>query len=411
MASLAQQQLRPGSFRGVPFETKETTASIGRRIKVHEYPQRDVPYVEDLGRKAREITFTAFVVGVDYIARMQKLIGALEQPGSGVLIHPWLGNMTVTPKEASKVKFSDRLRTATIELTFVESGELKFPEVSKDTQKESSLIASLISNEAVKSFVEKFDLKGAQDFVQAAVAGQLDDIMSLDTVKDIGKLFGSADDIADLSSSALSMVTKDPAILGNQIVNSLGLGNATGAVVSWRRVARQLSDLLNDDSLNAVGSEETVAGTTTARIQENNAALQDLVRQVTVANIVTATTLVGTDQDRVDVASEVQSIAYQDLTELRDVALSAIDSELLKTTDDDVYKAIEDGYSAVFSDLTTRAEKQAQLFDYTPPAILPALVIAYDRYGDANRDLEIVERNKIAHEGFVPKRAIKLLSE
>ena len=411
MASLAQQQLRPGSFRGVPFETKQTVASVGRRIKVHEYPQRDVPYVEDLGRKAREITFTAFVVGVDYIAKMQKLIGALEQPGSGILIHPWLGKMTVTPKEASKVTFSDRLRTASVDLTFVESGELQFPEVKEDTQSKSSLIASLIGEEAVKNFANKFNLKGAQDFVQAAVAGQLADIMSLDTVKELGDLFGMADDVADLASSAQAQTTNDPLVLGNQIVNALGLGKATGAVASWRRVTRQLSDLLSDGSLNELGVGKPVAETTTARIEANNAALQDLARQVTVANIVSATALVGTDQDRVDTASEVQAIAYQDLTELRDVALKAIDSELLKTTDDDVYKAIEDGYSAVFNDLTTRAEKQAQLFDYTPPAILPALVIAYDRYGDANRDLEIVERNKITHEGFVPKRAIKLLSE
>ena len=411
MASLARQQLRPGSFRGVPFETKQTITSVGRRVKVHEYPQRDVPYVEDLGRKAREITFTAFVVGVDYIAQMQKLIGALEQPGSGVLIHPWLGKMTVTPKEASKVTFSDRLRTASVDLTFVESGELKFPEVKEDTQSKSSLIASLIGEEAVKNFANKFNLKGTQDFVQAAVAGQLADIMSLDTVRELGDLFGMADDVADLASSAQAQITNDPLVLGNQIVNALGLGKATGAVASWRRVTRQLSDLLSDGSLNELGVGKPVAETTTARIEANNAALQDLARQVTVANIVSATSLVGTDQDRVDTASEVQASAYQDLTELRDVALKAIDSELLKTTDDDVYKAIEDGYSAVFNDLTTRAEKQAQLVDYTPPAILPALVIAYDRYGDANRDLEIVERNKITHEGFVPKRVIKLLSE
>lgn len=411
MASLAIQQLRPGSFRGVPFETKQTTTSVGRRVKVHEYPQRDVPYVEDLGRKAREITFTAFVVGADYIVRMQKLIGALEQPGAGVLIHPWLGKMSVTPKEASKVTFSDRLRTASIDLTFVESGELKFPEAEEDTQWKSALMAELIKNEAVKSFIEGFDLKGAQDFVQAAAAGQLADLMSLGIVQDIGTAFGMSDKLAELASTAEALVTKDSSVLGNQIANALGLGSAKGVVASWRRVTRQLSDLLNDSKLNEKATKVTIAGTTTDRIEKNNSALQDLVRQVTVSNIVGATSIVGTDQDRVDTASEVQSISYQDLTELRDVALKAIDSELLKTTDDDVYKAIEDSYAAVFNDLTVRAEKQAQLFDYTPPAILPAVVIAYDRYGDANRDHEIVERNKITHEGFVPKRAIKLLSE
>lgn len=411
MATLAQKQLRPGSFRGVPFETQSTTASVGRRVQVHEFPQRDTPYVEDMGRKAREITFTAFVIGVDYITRMQKLIEAIEQPGSGVLIHPWLGKMDVTPQSVSKVKFTSALRMASVELSFVESGEKKYPESGIDTSAISRKAAELILSEAVKSFSNQFNLSGAQDFVQAAVAGQLTDLLSLDIVKDVGVTFKMSDDLVDLASDALTLVSKDPTVLGTQIATALGLGKAVNVTASWRRVTRQLSTLLDNEKLNEVKDSGVVALTTTARIQENNEALQDLVRQVTVANIVGATSLVGTDQDRVAESSEVHTIAYQDLIELRDVALSAIDSELLKATDDAVYKAIEDGYTAVFEDLTERAEKQAQLLDYTPPAILPAVVIAYDRYGDANRDLEIVERNKIAHEGFVPKRAIKLLSE
>ncbi len=411
MASLAQKQLRPGSFRGVPFETKSSTATVGRRVQIHEYPQRDTPFVEDLGRKAREITFTAFVVGADYIAKMQKLIGALEEPGSGILIHPWLGKMNVTPKSASKVTFSDKLRTASVELTFVESGEEKYPESSIGTQFKSRLCAEGILSSALASFSSRFNLQGAQDFVQAAVAGQLSEMMSLGPLLDVGASFGMADDMLDLASDAMTLVSQNPTELGNQIANSLGLGKFNNVTTSWRRVARQLSNLLESESLNKSSESKPVVLTTSATIEKNNSALQDLVRQVTVANIVGATSFIGTDQDRVDSARTAQNIAYQDLIELRDAALAAIDSELLKTRDDEVFKSIEDGYTAVFDDLTKRAEKQAQLMDYTPPAVLPAVVIAYDRYGDANRDLEIVERNKIVHEGFVPKRTIKLLSE
>ena len=411
MATLAQKQLRAGSFRGVPFETKQTTASVGRRVQVHEYPQRDTPFVEDLGRKAREITFTAFVIGVDYIAKMQKLIEALEKPGSGTLIHPWLGKMDVTPKSVSKVTFSAKLRMASVELSFVESGEEKYPESSTSTSFLSRFAAELIQTEAVKSFANRFNLDGAQDFVQASVAGQLADVMQLDVVKDLGAAFGMAEDIADLASDAATLVATDPTVLGNQIANVLGLGKVANVTASWRRVTRQLTHLLSDKTLNQDDEKKPVVLTTEARVQENNHVLNDLVRQITVANIVGATAAVGTDLDRVDDAETVQAIAYQDLVELRDVALEAIDSELLKAVDDEVYKAIEDGYTAVFKDLTERAEQQAQLVDYTPPAVLPALVIAYDRYGDANRDLEIVERNKIVHEGFVAKRTIKLLSE
>lgn len=411
MASLAQKQLRPGSFRGVPFETVDSTYSVGRRVVVHEYPQRDTPFVEDLGRKAREITFTAVVAGADYIAKMQRLVEALEKPGSGVLIHPWFGKIDATPKSVSTVTFTKKIRTASVKLTFVESGKQELPKSSVSTSHLSRVAAESILTSAVKSFAERFDLSGAQDFVLSAVSGNLADLMQLDTVKSVGTAFGMAENLADLASDAAAWVSKNPTVLGNQIANSLGLGQFANVDASWRRVARQLSSLLDDPKLNTADVNQTSVLTTAAMVQENSEAMQDLVRQITVSNIVGATSAVGTEQDKVDDGAVAQTIAYQDLVELRDVALKAIDSELLKTTDDEVYKAIEEGYTAVFNDLTERAEKQAQLLDYTPPAVLPALVIAYDRYGDANRDLEIVERNKIAHEGFVPKRAIKLLSE
>ena len=342
---------------------------------------------------------------------MQRLVEALEKPGSGVLIHPWFGKIDATPKSVSTVTFTKKIRTASVKLTFVESGKRELPKSSSGTVEKSRKAAELILSSAIESFSEKFDLSGAQDFVLSAVSGQLSDLMQLDTVKSVGTAFGMAENLADLASDAASWVTKNPTVLGNQIVNALGLGQFANVDASWRRVARQLSDLLGDPKLNKTEDENALALTTVARVQDNNAALQDLVRQVTVSNIVGATSVVGTEQDKVNDGAVAQAIAYQDLVELRDVALQAIDSELLKTSDDNVYKAIEEGYTAVFNDLTERAEKQAQLIDYTPPAVLPAIVIAYDRYGDANRDLEIVERNKIAHEGFVPKRAIKLLSE
>ncbi|MCG5030745.1 hypothetical protein MAF45_04705 [Mesosutterella sp. OilRF-GAM-744-9] len=86
------------------------------------------------------------------------------------------------------------------------------------------------------------------------------------------------------------------------------------------------------------------------------------------------------------------------------------DSEMLKTEDDDVYRALVNARAAVWGDLTIRAESRARLIDYSPSEVMPALVLAYDYYGDATRDSEIVERNNIRRPAFVPARALKLLS-
>ena len=54
--------LRQASFRGAQFEVDDVDASGGRRLVKHEYPLRDVPYAEDMGRKAREYSVKAFIV-------------------------------------------------------------------------------------------------------------------------------------------------------------------------------------------------------------------------------------------------------------------------------------------------------------------------------------------------------------
>ncbi|MFX9939048.1 DNA circularization N-terminal domain-containing protein, partial [Acinetobacter baumannii] len=63
-----RDQLRPASFRGVPFHVTQATGTFGRRSVTHEYPFRDLPYVEDLGRRARTLRIEALLLGEDYMA-------------------------------------------------------------------------------------------------------------------------------------------------------------------------------------------------------------------------------------------------------------------------------------------------------------------------------------------------------
>jgi prophage DNA circulation protein len=82
--------LRPASFRGVPFATLASRKVFGRRTAVHEYPFRDTIWVEDLGRKGREISLSGFLVanslvygGGDVLAQQDQLIAAAEHLAAG----------------------------------------------------------------------------------------------------------------------------------------------------------------------------------------------------------------------------------------------------------------------------------------------------------------------------------------
>lgn len=88
-----RDDLRPASFRGVHFFVAADSSRFGRRVVVHTYPQRDKPYVEDLGRRSREYQFDAFVIGPNYMEDRDAFIAACEEPGAGELIHPKYGSL------------------------------------------------------------------------------------------------------------------------------------------------------------------------------------------------------------------------------------------------------------------------------------------------------------------------------
>ena len=90
-----REKLRPASFRGVPFFVDDTSTSTGRKIQLHEYPKRDLPYSEDLGKVSKSYAIRAFVVGEDCFEQRDALLDALEQEGSGTLVHPTLGTINV----------------------------------------------------------------------------------------------------------------------------------------------------------------------------------------------------------------------------------------------------------------------------------------------------------------------------
>jgi prophage DNA circulation protein len=148
MADFLKDEIRPASFRGVSFHVSATVLQAGRRMQLNEYPQRDKPYLQDMGRRTRQIDFDAFVVGKDYIAKAGELLTALETKGAGALIHPFFGKMDVTVFEMASVQFDEALGVATFSLSFIEAGELAYPKTQPATaqttkQKTSGLLSTV----------------------------------------------------------------------------------------------------------------------------------------------------------------------------------------------------------------------------------------------------------------------------
>jgi hypothetical protein len=78
----------------VPFFVDTASRSGGRRTVTHEFPFRDEPVLDDLGRAARVFTVEGYVLGNDYLRHRDALSSALEDTaGPGALVHPNYGNL------------------------------------------------------------------------------------------------------------------------------------------------------------------------------------------------------------------------------------------------------------------------------------------------------------------------------
>src|SRR5246500_3384042 len=94
-----RQELMPAYFRTARFHVESNARESGRRIVEHQFPKKDLPYAEDMGRHAREFSVRGYCIVFpydsgdtlyqrDYRKPRDLLIAQLEAEGPGTLQLP-----------------------------------------------------------------------------------------------------------------------------------------------------------------------------------------------------------------------------------------------------------------------------------------------------------------------------------
>lgn len=123
-----RDSLVPASYRGAVFHVETSSRSSGRRTVIHQYPKRNIPYSEDLGREAIKWKITGYLIHGDrgipgnLLTQIDDLIFALEADDAGILIHPLLGAMLVMVENYSYSDSRTRGGYVEFEMSFVEAG-------------------------------------------------------------------------------------------------------------------------------------------------------------------------------------------------------------------------------------------------------------------------------------------------
>lgn len=398
-----KENLQPASFRGVALQVESDDTAFGRRVQVHEYPQRDKPYAEDNGRKAREPSLTAFLIGADYMAARDKLLEAVEQSGPGELVHPWYGRMTVTVTECRVTHSREDGGMVRVQLAFVESGELAFPAAGNAPGAQTLLAADVLQDAAITDFSKRFSIDNLPEFAVTDAADTLASMLdALDaSLRPAGSVLASP--VASLKAVIGSLLPQ-PTTLAQRLFGLFSKGDAvlksaspgiSGGDFAARNFQRAFSTIRARDSFPASVRSVSLTPTRT-QIYDNRDALAALTRR---ALLVQASGM----------TAAMPLPVYDDAAALRRELLAALDAEA-SSADDTTYGALMGLRAKAHTDISSRLQNSARLKTITPGEVQPALALAYDLYEDSARDGEIIARNRLRHPGFVPAEKLKVLS-
>lgn len=401
MALPWKRRLRPARFRGKTFNVDESSRTGGRRGLTHEFPDRDIPFREDLGRKAKVYNIEGFIVGPNYISNKNKLIDALETKGPGELIHPYYGRVRVsvdsfTVQESTRdggfVKFS---------MTFVESGEVKFPKAGSDSGFLIDSASSALDSSSQGAFSSVFSTLDqaayAVDSVTEKVndfADQLDDILS--------KLNGPAGAVADLALAIRNLKS----VAADLVTRPVSLAQEMASAFSMLLDAGDPIDVLREvKKTYSFGSNDVAVPTTTAsRVKQSNnlKALNNFVKTQSAvvsskaASQATYTTTQDAETSRAIVTDHIDSL------------MDSLPSE--SPEDDENFSALQQLRAELVKGVPSKTDNLANVTEIELKSTDNILSLCHDLYGSLELEDDIVSRNNIKNPAFVtPSKKVEVL--
>ena len=401
-----RDNLLPASLNGVPFLVKSVGNTLGRRTEVHEFPGRDDPFSEDLGRMAQKYQVSAFLIGENYASDRENLIAVLESnpgPTGLTFIHPYRGAFTVKVLGEARIKESDdQGRFAQIDFTLVESG-LAFPQVPIDTPAKIAFIAADLRD---KLGGTRFNLLAAIGAVLKSVANGLNAAGA--AIRKInGKIAGALNLVDNISAAidafvdAIDTLLSTPdLIMGEltQLLNSvMGLVDTFVDLIPTFEVDVAEPDFVSitldaiEDAFSFVTEADAIPTPTPQSEQEIEA-------HAVITKVFKAASLAsGTEQLaklELDSADQANSIV-SNLAE-------KFDEVLEEPFETDIQESMVALKAAMVEHFTTAAQDLPALTTTKINYSEPALVLAYRLYAQSTLDEDIIKRNKIRHPTFVP---------
>lgn len=420
---MAPTGYQTASFRGATFFTQESTTTFGRRQAVYELPfdERGAAHI-DLGRAPRKYQIRAILVGrpgvdsppvVDYTALRDKLIVALEKPGPGLLVHPYYGRvMVVVRGECTISESTEQGGMAVVSFNAIEVRDELPPAQGSD----STVAAAQTVKKAAGDYFElELTVESTEepipDFVSNDVFNTLDGI--IDELRDLGNLVTAATEVPGAFGAQANAISVELA----QLIQTprMAFDAIDGLMETLFASVGRVYDLASDtDKLAPFGSSRVPrtsgqvqdVGRTAERIstrdtrpreiqRKNRAVIMHTTKAAGIANATLALT-----ENSPTSKTEALLISQQLNDQIAVLADSSVEGYDVPA---DLYAALKDMAASLHRYMDDVASQAGQVRIHTTTAAIPAELLAYQLYGDAERVSELLERNRhIANQGMVP---------
>lgn len=401
--------IRPASYKGAAFGVSAGEKEAGRRSVLHEFPQRDLPFCEDMGSVPQKFTLNAFVLGNDYMGKRDALEKVLQDPQPGTLVHPWYGEITVAQFAPYKVSHSAQdggIAIFTLSFVQAEAPSSPSPVVNQKLRaQEKAGITGLLSCDA---FDAAFEVVGQTAHVVGEAYSAISKAVSRVQAIMGGDIGVIADVLANLTGYDLR-----PAILTGQALWNVfsSIGTASGKTgqslaSAWVTVAAQTVPV----------PQAANVGSTRARIAANQSAVNAFVQRLAVV-----------EASKTLASQNLQANSRKEAQILREQYMDAIDALLAPEGDpqapeasaaeflppepipDALFAAILDTRAASLRVLAEAARSAPDVITHTPRVVLPSLTLVYSITGGVALEADFVARNNLSHPAFVPVQPLEVL--
>ena len=381
-------KLRVASFRGVRFHIEAAEATFGRRYKLHEFPGRDDPLVEDLGRGPRTYPVEGYLVGRDYALSRDMLIKACEKDGPGKLIHPYHGLIDV---RCLKFTVEETFRDgdyARVRFEFLEAPATPIGVPVIDRALDLVAKADKLFTESAARFAEAYSIVGMPAFIARSAEALVLKVCAFMTSSNGLGVFNAATKdlasaLADFRRDAVELVHSPLRLLSGFVGAFSFLAEASGlrdmgeAVFAVTRELRRLP----------LPEPRTVLS---GRERDNQVALIRAVHESAIVEAAKRLARAARDERPSDVRASAVDIKRE-----TEVARA-------ETTSDDVFIALLDLEAASVA-LVAELVVAGRVVTEIPK---PALVLSYEIYGDLDHEDKIIAAHGVRHPGFVPQGTV-----